>query len=543
MIDPIANVNVPARKSLILPITASSADGRPLTFIVTSSTNHIAVEVHTNNPCWKLAVAQVAPSNAPGAFLTPFRGALAMVTNMGEMTFMLFRDRAPRSVDAIAGLTAAGFYNSNTIFHRVVTNAIQVIQGGDPNTNGLGGPVFKYDDEFHPRSLFTGNGQLALATAGKDAAGSQFFVTRGPQRDLDLRYTVFGQLVRGFAVLTNINLTPAVSERPLADVIITRASLVSDKTDSVITLTASNLANVVADIRVIADDGAGGRATNTFTATTVADPLNTPPILKPPAITNLIVPVNGRLTNFIAFSDLEGDPGVFDAYYVSLSQETNSTFLQFPSADGKFVLAPATNYFGPINIYVAVAADELSYLFGRFDYQAFMVAVGDTAIVATGTNFVAKPSVTFSNQLLATFTNGIPNSPPGSFMASINWGDNSTNAAVIVTNVAGRKEVRGSHTYTNSGNYPIYIRIQNVLGANVTVTSMATVPPSLVLSKSGANNILRWPAWATEYRLQIHTNLATTNWTTVSNHPALVGFESVVTNSTAGGNVFFRLKR
>ena len=104
VIDPISDVSLPAGKSLIIPVTASSANGRPLTFTVTSSTNRITIEVHTNNPFWKMSVVQVAPSNAPGAFQTPFRGGLATVTNIGDMTFMLLRDRAPRTVDAISAL-------------------------------------------------------------------------------------------------------------------------------------------------------------------------------------------------------------------------------------------------------------------------------------------------------------------------------------------------------------------------------------------------------------------------------------------------------
>src|SRR5215467_12663091 len=120
IIDPISNASIPAGKSLIVPVTASSPNGRPLTFTATSSTNPITVEVKTNNPFWKLTVVQAAPSNAPGAFPTPFRGAVATVTNVGDMTFMLFKDVAPHTVDVFSGLSCAGFYNSNTIFHRVI---------------------------------------------------------------------------------------------------------------------------------------------------------------------------------------------------------------------------------------------------------------------------------------------------------------------------------------------------------------------------------------------------------------------------------------
>ena len=140
VIDPIPAATIPAGKSLIVPITASSTNGRPLTFTITSSTNAIAVVPHTNNPFWKLSVVQAAAANAPGAFSTPFRGGTATVTNVGDLTFMLFPEYAPHTVSIFQGLSASGFYNSNTIFHRVIAGFM--IQGGDPLTNGTGGLVF-----------------------------------------------------------------------------------------------------------------------------------------------------------------------------------------------------------------------------------------------------------------------------------------------------------------------------------------------------------------------------------------------------------------
>ncbi len=213
VIDPLGNVTIPAGKSLISPVTVTSPNGRPLTFTATSSTGGIAVIMHTNNPFWKMTVVQAAPASAPGAYSIPFRGGVQTVTNIGDMTFMLFRDIAPHTVDVIQGLTAGGLYTSNTIFHRIIPGF--VIQGGDPATNGLGGPVFRYDDEFNPSAIFSGNGQLAIANSGKDTDGSQFFVTQGAQRFLDFGYTLFGQLLRGFNVLTNVINTPTdTNSRP-----------------------------------------------------------------------------------------------------------------------------------------------------------------------------------------------------------------------------------------------------------------------------------------------------------------------------------------
>jgi cyclophilin family peptidyl-prolyl cis-trans isomerase len=570
IIDPIGNVSVPAGKSLIIPITATSPNGRPLTFTVTSSTNGIAVIMHTNNPFWKMSVVQAAPANAPGAYQTPFRGGSETVTNIGDMTFMLFRDIAPHSVDVIQGFTMSGLYTSNTIFHRVVPGF--VIQGGDPNTNGTGGPVFRYDDEFNPNALFSGNGQLALANSGKDTDGSQFFVTQGPQRALDFGYTIFGQLLRGFDVLTNIINTPTNgASRPLADVIITIASFVPDTFDTVITLTGTNRTGIAGTIRIIADDGAGGSATNSFTATTAVNTTtNYQPFLYPNTVTNLVAPVNVTLTNTINAVGLDGGPLYWFPLYEDANSQNSSSLsgnysnsilktltYNVTNTNGQllFFLKPKTNYVGAVNLLFVVSSSTNWYNYWSFnnsvgfpfytlppyDEQAYTFAFGDTPIVAQATNFTAFALTLFTNQLMATFTNGVPNSAITNFSAFINWGDNSTNLGVIVTNLLNQKEVLGAHIYTNAGTYPVYITIQSYLGAAATVVSTASVPPGISLTTSGATSVISWPAWATDYQLQSAASLVGANWQAVSNFSALNGYSSVVTNSATNGSLFFRL--
>ncbi|MCX6890733.1 MAG: peptidylprolyl isomerase, partial [Verrucomicrobia bacterium] len=271
--------------------------------------------MHTNNPFWQLSVAQAAPTNAPGSYPTPYRGGLVTVTNVGNMTFMLFPEYATHAVNVFQGLTTAGFYNSNTIFHRVINDFM--IQGGDANTNGSGRLVFECDDEFHPQAMFTGSGQLAVANHGKDTGGAQFFVTTSPQRRLDFGYTIFGQLVRGFDVLTNISHTATgASDRPLADEIIQTVSYVPNTADTVLTLTATNLPGVTGTITVIASDGAGGQATNVFAATLVLDTnSNHQPFFYPNTVTNLVGPLNRTLTNFLNALELGGDKQYWSPYF------------------------------------------------------------------------------------------------------------------------------------------------------------------------------------------------------------------------------------
>jgi cyclophilin family peptidyl-prolyl cis-trans isomerase len=564
VIDPIGNVSVPAGKSLIIPVTATSPNGRPLTFTATSSTNRIVVQVHTNNPFWKMTVVQAAPTIAPGAFQTPFRGSVETVTNIGDLTFMLFRDIAPHTVDVIQGLTAGGLYSSNTIFHRVIAGFMD--QGGDPLTNGFGGPVFRYDDEFNPSAIFSGSGQLALANSGKDTDGSQFFVTVAPYRSGDFGYTIFGQLLRGFNVLSNINTTATdTNNRPLADVIITRASFVPDNVDTVLTLIGTNLAGVAGTIKVIADDGAGERATNSFTATTIINTFtNYQPFLYPNAVSNLVAPINVTLTNTINAVGLDGEQlywiliGDTNAQNSStLSGNYSNSILKIltynvTNINGQlqFFVKPNTNYAGPVSINFTVSSSSLWSFYKQlglplppYDQQKYTFVFGDTPIVAQATNFTAQALLPFTNQLVAMFTNGVSNSDVTNFNAYINWGDNSTNSGVIVTNEFNQKEVRGAHTYTNAGNYPVYITIQSNLGVSATVVSTANVPPSISLTAAGTTNVVAWPAWATDYQLQSATNLAGANWQGVSNFSVLNGYDSVVTNSTTNGVLFYRLKK
>jgi cyclophilin family peptidyl-prolyl cis-trans isomerase len=568
VIDPIGTVVVPAGKSLIVPITATVTNGRPLTFTVTGSTNAMALVLHTNDPFWKLNVAQACASNAPGSFQTPFRGGLATVTNVGDMTFMLFPEYAPHTVAIFQGLSAAGFYNSNTIFHRVATNF--VIQGGDPETNGSGGLVFQYNDEFNPQAIFSGNGQLALANSGKDTDGSQFFVTIGHQRGLDFQYTLFGQLLRGFNVLSNINATAVdTNSRPLANEIITQASQVPDACDTVLTLTATNRTKLTNIVTVVADDGAGGRATNTFTAVAMTDTnSNYEPFFYGLTMTNLVGKTNVTLTNYISAVELDGKMLYWFPLYGDANSQSNSAIsgnysnynlrtqtYNETNKDGEVevFLKPTNHYAGPVTVYffVSTNANWLEYYdyypelgpLPEYDQLIYTFIFGDTAIAGQPAAVAPQPRGTFTNLLLATFTNGVVGSAVTNFTASIQWGDDSISAGTITTNTASFKQVLGSHTYTNAaGDYPVYVTIQSGLGTTLVVTNTITVPPPLSLTRAGPNNVVGWPAWAFAYEVQSSTNVPGTNWVTVTNAAALTGFQNVVSNAPAGGSAgFYRL--
>jgi len=206
----------------------------------------------------------------------------------------------------------------------------------------------------------------------------------------------------------------------------------------------------------------------------------------------------------------------------------------------QMIIVPNTNYVGATSFAARVGPNSS---LTTYDRQVYTFAFGDTVISAVPTNFTAMALVSFTNQLLATFTNGVPNSPTNNFAAFINWGDNSIGGGVIITNLAGWKEVRASHTYTNAGNYPVYLTVLSAFGASATVVSTGSVPPVVGLARIGTNNVVRWPAWATDYQLQSTTNLAAPAWPAVASFSVLDGYDSVTTNSTTNDAVFFRLKK
>jgi peptidyl-prolyl cis-trans isomerase B (cyclophilin B) len=114
-------------------------------------------------------------------------------TNAGPITVEFFDEDAPKTVENFRKLAADGFYDG-VIFHRVIPDFM--IQGGDPEGTGTGGPGYTFEDEFNDHKVV--RGALAMANAGPNTNGSQFFiVTTGAAPWLDGKHTVFGEIVDG----------------------------------------------------------------------------------------------------------------------------------------------------------------------------------------------------------------------------------------------------------------------------------------------------------------------------------------------------------
>jgi peptidyl-prolyl cis-trans isomerase B (cyclophilin B) len=135
-----------------------------------------------------------------------------MHTTQGTIELELFDEDAPKTVGNFKKLAQENFYDG-VIFHRIIRDFM--IQGGDPEGTGTGGPGYTFEDEINPHKVV--RGALAMANAGPNTNGSQFFiVTTGAAPWLDGKHTVFGQVTGGLEVVDAIEALPTDSrDRPL----------------------------------------------------------------------------------------------------------------------------------------------------------------------------------------------------------------------------------------------------------------------------------------------------------------------------------------
>ena len=143
-------------------------------------------------------------------------------TNMGKIEVELFADKTPKTVENFVGLAEKGYYKG-VIFHRVIKDFM--IQGGDPTGTGRGGESLwgkPFEDEIVPSLTFDKPGMLAMANAGPNTNGSQFFITVAPTTWLNGHHTIFGQVIDGMDVVYAISkvATSKPGDKPLKDVVI-----------------------------------------------------------------------------------------------------------------------------------------------------------------------------------------------------------------------------------------------------------------------------------------------------------------------------------
>lgn len=144
-------------------------------------------------------------------------------TSMGNITLQLYSDM-PITVGNFEKLVNKGFYDG-TIFHRVIDGFM--IQGGDPEGTGMGGPGYTIKDEFTDHNK-NDRGTIAMANSGPDTGGSQFFINLVNNNYLDAMHPVFGKVIAGMDVVDAIGkVKTGANDRPLQDVTIIHARIIN----------------------------------------------------------------------------------------------------------------------------------------------------------------------------------------------------------------------------------------------------------------------------------------------------------------------------
>ena len=496
--------NIPVGKALVLPLLASDADGDLLEFTVASSNPKIMARVRTGCPILKVHVSYAGdPNHLDGA------GQPAPVDAIeGDMEFQLFRDATPLASGNIGGAAQAGFFDG-LVLHRVLAGF--VIQGGDPTGTGGGDPGFSFDHEFVPELIFSGRGQLAMANSnggfdrGKELGSgfvqlgnfdptnsSQFFVTVAQPRHLDFKHTIFGQLIRGFDVLDKVSVVPGnTAGKPTVPVKMTTVSLTPGRTDATLLLTATDAGD--ATLTVVAKDGNGGKAVQSFTVSARKDHTNDPPLLRP--VPNILTPVGVQPSLGLRGFDLEHDYLLYGIATASGNSASGS--FGAPQISGSFSprkVAGAQTFAVGVAGYndpTRNAASTPTNAFAPFDAYHFRVAelgYGDRAIKASASPVEGTAATAMTGVILAEFRDGDPAGVPLDYVGTVNWGDGSAQESTTALTptikiersavTPGSFVVKGTHTYAKSGVYPIETIMDGKLGAVARTHSQAVISAS-----------------------------------------------------------------
>lgn len=471
---------IPAGKTLFLPVNTSDADGDAVTL-----------------------GANVAPGDASFAdaeFISNDNTWLQMdVEGYGNMLFELYDDVAPETVRRISGLANTGFYDGLEIF-RVVPDF--VFQFGSPANDGTNivdpgpdeqrgtaddviSPEFRFDDEFDPNVLFTGDGQLAMANSGKDTNSSQFFVTDGSPRFLDGNHTIFGQLVRGFGVRNEIMaVETGENDRPTDPPVVTSVRTVSNETDGVLRITTTPAAaGEEINLNIIAIDENGETTSRPLAINAVTDTSNSPPVFRDFDDT-LTTPVNTPIVIDIPAVDPEGDPltftaDLFDPATGQFSDEAGTVTVDETSQQVTYT--PATDFTGRANLFVRVAqvgeTGRGSVSNDPYDKQVITIGVGDSEAVGSANDVGFFRNRAGEERVVATFNDLDPEATADDWTARIDWGDGTvTDGRVVASDDPGSFDVLGSHAYdTAAQNIPVTVTVTGDRGAELELVGSASV--------------------------------------------------------------------
>jgi cyclophilin family peptidyl-prolyl cis-trans isomerase len=359
---PLPSITVPAQLGDQVALDGSGNGDGTQTYKVSSDNPTIAATI-AQGPYWTLNVQHTA-SATPGD-----------ISFAGSLTFQLFQDLTPSTVAHIIQFTNDGYYNGKD-FTRIIMNfptiTDYVAQGGAPNPIGTGTsgqPGTPFANEILQQLAFTGTGQLAMANAGPNTNDTQFFVTTGTPTFLDFHYTIFGQLVSGSNILSEMTQVatqpnPAIGGEkslPINPIVINSATISTANASGVIHIdTSSARPGQTANITVTATDPRdGSHLTEAFNAAVgpYTGPTNPPINFVPFAVPSTSTTAQDQPVN-IKLGGYSGYPGRFDQMFsvTLVSQPSHGTISQFYGPYATLVYTPDPGFTGTDSFQYAVQA-------------------------------------------------------------------------------------------------------------------------------------------------------------------------------------------
>jgi cyclophilin family peptidyl-prolyl cis-trans isomerase len=333
----------------------------------------------------------------------------------GSMTFQLFQDLTPNTVSMITQLVNQGFYNGKNFF-RIANNfpgaTDYIIQGGSSTNDATGTitqPGFPFADEFNTQLAFTGSGQLAMANSGPNTNGSQFFITTGSPRFLDFKHTIWGQIVSGQQILsqiTRVAIGGSDGTTPLSPVTITTATLSNTNPNGVLHVSAvQSSADQQSTVTVTATDLVDHSTTSrTFQVTVTPDTVNGAPNIPRPFIQQ---PIPNQVVGVVPNSNpIQGQTSIFQVHgvdanpndqlqYVVAGGATSTGFTPLQNAtatvdnNGVVTVKPNAGFTGVINMVIGVrdqtdrsGTGDINNI-ANWDYAPATLTVQNTAPVPT----------------------------------------------------------------------------------------------------------------------------------------------------------------
>ncbi|HEX3724998.1 MAG TPA: peptidylprolyl isomerase, partial [Pirellulales bacterium] len=352
--------DVPSGKDLYVPLVGTDT-GQTISYTATSSNPLVTATVLAGNPTLEMTVHGTTAGGQ---------------TFSGTMTFQLFENIAPQTVQGIIDQVNAGLYNGASFYRMETASTFELIQGGIEQTPSKSDSTI-LPDEFNVAATFNSSGLLAMANAGPGTATSEFFIT-GPNRpladdpqSLNYGYTIFGQILTGLDIYNDILNVPTTSNSGIdfanTPVTIDSASIITDTQNGVLQISEPNDFAGSSTITVTGTGTDSTTAQQTFNvnvAAPSASAQNTGPLFLSPIInqtTDAGTPVSFQITA----TDAQGNTPTFtvtgnDTF---TGAPANVTVQVTPGSDGTatVILTPAAGFSGVINL-VAHADDASSAL-------------------------------------------------------------------------------------------------------------------------------------------------------------------------------------